>query len=94
MAEQAPDMAQAQEAEWMTGAQWLEWRDYPKTKELVQWIRQGLVGPSQDAWANGEFATERSQLIAQGGARALLRLAVAIESIRLNDDQQEQENDE
>ena len=95
MAERAPDISAAQEQEWMTGAEWLAWRDHPKTQALVQWIRQGLVGRSQDAWVNGGFSTERTQLIAQGGANALLRLAVAIESIRMEEQpKQERANDE
>ncbi len=94
MAEQrAPDMAQAQEREFMVGARWLNWRNDECTQEFVAWIRQGLVGTAQDAWANGGFASHDAGLIAQGGANALLRLAVAVENIRM-DDQQENNNDE
>ena len=80
--QQAPDLSQAQETQWMTGGDWLLWRSHPKTQEVLKWLKFS-VGTAQDRWANGGFSTWESTLFAQGGANALGRLMALIENIKL-----------
>ena len=88
--------AQEQKSGFLVGPEWLSWRDHPKTQEILKWMREELIGNAQDVWANGGFSTWESNLLAQGGVKALSRFVMHIESIQLEIEplKQEQENEE
>jgi len=92
------DISQAQEEKtgFLVGPEWLSWRDHPKTQEILKWIRQELIGTTQDRWANGGFSTWEANLLAQGGVTALSRFVMHIEGITLEVQtiKQEQEDEE